>query len=121
MLARHLETPRLGLKIVVVMSLHLNNVIAKKVVAGPECIGRAIDRAAEMLKERGVPPLDIVCGDLNQACHSDLTLNILETSHIIPVAIWQGEVCFVGVRETLAAQLLTKGSCWGERMEGCAP
>ena len=103
------------------MSLHLNNVIAKKVVAGPECIGRAINQATNLLQEKDFPPLDIVCGDLNQACHSDITLNILETSRIIPVAIWQDEVCFVGLRETLAAQLLTKGSCWGSAWRAAPP
>ena len=112
-----LDYPRLGLKNVVVMSLHLNNIIAKKTVAGPQCLARAIDLALQKIGQAGRPSIDLICGDINGASTSDTALNALESRRLIPVALWAGECCLIGLRETLAQQLMVRGSCWGERGE----
>ena len=88
-----LDKPRLGLKNVVVMSLHLNNVVAKKPVAGPDCLGRAINSALQQLRNGRLPSVDIICGDLNGACGKDATLGVLKSCRLIPVALWSGACC----------------------------
>ena len=88
-----LDRPRLGLKNIVVLSLHLNNIVAKKRVAGPECLGRCISSALQQLRDARQPSVDIICGDLNGACGTDATLGHLESCRMIPVALWSGECC----------------------------
>jgi len=61
------EKPRLGLTTLVIMSLHLNNVHAKKSVVGPHSLQQAIDAALKACQDAGRPGLDIVCGDINMA------------------------------------------------------
>ena len=62
-----LDRPRLGLKTLVVMSLHLNNVQAKKPVAGPSTLAAVLDEAITACRAAGRPTMDIVCGDINMA------------------------------------------------------
>ena len=88
-----MDSPRVGLKNVVVMFLHMNNVVAKRPVGGPECLDRAISLALQMLRDEGQPSVDIICGDLNMACGTDATLGCLESCRMIPVALWAGECC----------------------------
>ena len=61
------EKPRLGLSTLVVMSLHLKRVHAKKPAAGPHTLKQAVDAALTARREAGRPDLDIVCGDINMA------------------------------------------------------
>ena len=61
------DKPRLGLTSLVVMSVHLSNVHAKKPVAGPRALEQAIDAAIKALQDAGRSALDIVCGDINMA------------------------------------------------------
>ena len=119
-----LTDPCLGLRSFVVMSLHLNNKVAKKTVAGPECIARALDAAVHEISTAGRPSIDIICGDINMArtgkanaesgLWHDATLSVFESRRLIPVADWSGDCCFIGVRETLVQQLLVQGKSWGE-------
>ena len=62
-----LDRPRLGLKSLVVASLHLNNVHAKKPAAGPATIAAVLDEAVVQCRVDGRPGIDIVRGDLNMA------------------------------------------------------
>ena len=63
----HFDRPRLGLDSLVIMSVHLNNVHAKKPRAGPLALEEAIDAAIKACQDAGRPSLDIVCGDINMA------------------------------------------------------
>ena len=62
-----LDRPRLGLKTLVVMSVHLNNVHAKKPVAGPSTFAAVLDEGITGCRMAGRPAMDIVCGDINMA------------------------------------------------------
>ena len=62
-----LDRPRLGLKSLVVMSLHLNSAQAKKPVAGPATLAAVLDEAITGCRVAGRPTMDIVCGDINMA------------------------------------------------------
>ena len=62
-----LDRPRLGLKTLVVMSVHLNNVHAKKPVAGPSTFAAVLDEAIAGCRVAGRPAMDIVRGDINMA------------------------------------------------------
>ena len=53
----------------------------------------------------------------DSALWHDATYDVLELRSIIPVYDWQGECCFVGVRETWIQQLLVKGSKWGQQLD----
>ena len=55
--------PRGGIKSINVLSLHINNVQAKKPVAGPRALGAALDEALQKC-----PEVDFVTGDVNGAC-----------------------------------------------------
>ena len=59
----HLEwpQPRGGIKSVNVLSLHINNVVAKKHVTGPRALGATLEEALSKC------PVDFVTGDLNGA------------------------------------------------------
>jgi len=61
------EKPRLGLSALVIMSLHLNSVHAKKPVAGPRTLQQAVAAALAACQDAGRPGLDIMCGDINMA------------------------------------------------------
>ena len=119
---------QLGLQSIVVMSLHLNDRVAKKTLAGPQCLGAAIDAAVERVAMRGRPSIDIICGDINMARAGrgedglwlDSTLNALESRRLIPVADWSGDCCFIGLRETLVQQLHITGNCWGQKQSTTA-
>ena len=63
----YLDRPRLGLKTLVVMSVHLCNVHAKKPVAGPSKLAAVLDEAITGCRMAGRPSMDIVCGDINMA------------------------------------------------------
>ena len=54
--------PRGGIRSINVLSLHINNVQAKKPVAGPRALGATLDEAL-----RKCPEVDFVTGDLNGA------------------------------------------------------
>ena len=49
------------------MSIHLSCKYAKRVVAGPEALGEALDATMLECLHAGRPGLDIVCGDINMA------------------------------------------------------
>ena len=49
------------------MSIHLSCKYAKRVVAGPEALGEALDVAMLECVHAGRLGLDIVCGDINMA------------------------------------------------------
>ena len=102
-----------------ILSLHLNNVHAKKPQAGFMELGATIDKAVNFDDRHTV---DIICGDLNMARwknHADQwhegTLNELEMRGFLPIADYVNECCFVAVHERIAKTLHTKGSSWGER------
>ena len=61
------QQPRLGLRSLVVMSIHLMCKYAKRVVAGPEALAKALDAATLECLHAGRPGLDIVRGDINMA------------------------------------------------------
>ena len=61
------ERPRLGLNSLVIMSVHLSSVYAKRPVAGPQALELAVDAAMAACSEARRPSLDIVCGDINMA------------------------------------------------------
>ena len=61
------EQPRLGLRSLVVMSVHLNSKYAKRLVAGPGALEEALDVAMQECLHAGRLGLDIVCGDINMA------------------------------------------------------
>eukprot|EP00974_Lingulodinium_polyedra_P092937 9003546-Lingulodinium_polyedra.AAC.1 len=50
-----LDQPRLGLKSIVVVSLHLNNKYAKRPVAGPRQFAKAFDDAQAVCERLGCP------------------------------------------------------------------
>ena len=62
-----LAHPLLGLQTIVVMSLHLRNIHAKKNKAGPQALRDAITKAKADALEQGRPLMDIICGDINMA------------------------------------------------------
>ena len=109
-----------------ILSLHLNNVHAKKTKAGPEEVGATIDKAVRFGDSCSV---DLICGDLNmarwrkndQAAWHEGTLNELEIRGFLPVADYVNECCFVAVHEDIAQTLHTKGSSWGERAQTLEP
>ena len=57
-----LPEPRGGIGSINVLSLHINNVVAKKPVAGPRVLAARLDEAL-----RKCPEVDFVTGDLNGA------------------------------------------------------
>ena len=61
------ERPRLGLNSLVIMSVHLSSVYAKRPVAGPQALELAVDAAMAACEHARRPSLDIVCGDINMA------------------------------------------------------
>ena len=60
----HFEQQHVGKDNLGVMSVHLNNVQAKKPCAGPEELGKAIDKTCNADRARWV---DLICGDINMA------------------------------------------------------
>ena len=59
--------PRLGLRSLVVMSIHLSCKYAKRAVAGPEALGEALDATMLECLHAGRLGLDIVRGNINMA------------------------------------------------------
>ena len=59
------QQPRSGLRSLVLT--HLSCKYAKRVVAGPEALGEALDVTMLECLHAGRPGLDIVCGDINMA------------------------------------------------------
>ena len=107
----HFPTPRVGRTSLGVLSIHLNNVLAKKPVAGCIELGRTIDQATQF--------------SANMARWSkqhknewhECTLEELEKRRFLPVADYVNECCCVAVHERLMQTLSMKGSSWGERPE----
>ena len=62
-----LDRTRLGLTSLVVMSLHLSIIYAKRLVAGPHALEVALDAAMAACSEAMRPGLDTVRGDVNMA------------------------------------------------------
>ena len=111
--------PRVGRKSLGVLSIHLNNVLAKKPLAGCWELGKTIETATNFSPNHTV---DVICGDLNMARWSkdhentwhEGTLEELEKRRFLPVADYVNECCFVAVHERLIQTLHIKGSSWGE-------
>ena len=61
------DSARLGLTSLVVMSVHLSNIYAKRPVAGPHALELAYDAAMAACHGAVRLGLDIVCGDINMA------------------------------------------------------
>ena len=102
-----------------ILSLHLDNVHAKKPQAGFLDVGRTIDSAIDYSSSRTV---DIICGDINMARWKtdanqwhEGTLNELEKRGFMPIADYVNECCFIAVHERLSQSLHVRGSSWGER------
>ena len=82
----------------------MNNVHAKKRVAGPGEVARVLDEAARYCN------VDIVCGDLHMARWSgdlawrDGTLEHLESRDFMPIADYVQEDCFIAIARTLAEE-----------------
>ena len=91
------DQPRLGLKSLVIMSLHLSSIYAQRAKAGPLALQEAIDADIKACADACRPSLDIVCGDINMACWGkgdsalwhDTAYDVLELRGIIPVSDWQ--------------------------------
>ena len=126
----HFNPQRVNRHSLGIMSLHLNNVHAKKPQAGYLEVGIAIDKACKFSSSHTV---DVVCGDLNMARWSkslsadqasqwhEGTLGELEKRGYIPVADYSEECCFVAVHDSIAQTLHIKGSSWGERAKTLDP
>ena len=122
---------RVNLSSLGILSLRLNNILAKRTQAGYEEVGRTIDKACAFKPSSHT--VDVICGDLNMArWRKDLTdkeaanwnegtLGELEARGYIPVADYTEECCFVAVHESIARSLHIKGSSWGERMKKLSP
>ena len=116
------HTKRVGKDSMGILSLHLNNIHAKKPQAGPEEIGNTIDKSMNF---DAWCQVDIICGDLNMARWSkrddslwhEATLDQLEKRDFYPVADYVKECCFVAVHESIAHSLHIKGSSWAERAQ----
>ena len=87
----HFVPDRVGQKRLGVLSLHLNNVHAKKTCAGHEEVGRVLDAAMALCA------VDVVCSDLNMArwkgdaAWHDGTLEELESRQYMPIADYAQE------------------------------
>ena len=118
------DPPRVNRDTLGVLSLHLNNIHAKKPKAGYQEVGTTIDKACDLAR------VDVVCGDLNMArwikkapgmseedaaSWHEGTLGELTDRGFIPVADFADECCFVAVHDNIAQTLHIKGSSWGER------
>ena len=120
----HFPHKRVGRDKLGILSIHLNNVHAKKPVAGAWELGRTIDKANNFSRDTAV---DVICGDLNMsrwrkddasAWHEE-TLNELELRGFLPIADYVDECCFVAVHDTIQQTLHIKGRSWGEQaLEG---
>ncbi len=120
--AEFVDQPRLGLKSLVIMSLHISNIYVKRANAGPVALQEAIDAGIKACADARRPSLDIVCADARRpswhvgekgdsALWHDTTYDVLELRGVTPVSDWLGECCFAGVRETWIQQLqIIKGS-----------
>ena len=122
---------RVNLSSLGILSLHLNNILAKKTQAGYEEVGRTIDKACAFKPSSHT--VDVICGDLNMSRWSramtdkeaanwnEGTLGELEKRGYIPVADYTNECCFVAVHDSIAQSLHIRGSSWGERSENLNP
>ena len=118
----HFKEPRVGFSSMGIVSIHLNNVHAKKTQAGYLQFGECIDSARQYKSDRTV---DIVCGDLNMARWSrasdalwhEGTLEELEKRGYHPVADYVNECCFIAVHDSLYQALHIKGSSWGQQVD----
>jgi hypothetical protein len=111
------HTPRVGLDSLVVLSIHLNNIIAKKPCAPVQALEEVFEKTI------GHGSFDIVCGDINMArwgkdCGGEWradVLSLLKKWDIEPVSYFPDECCFIGVNSAFARRFIVKGSCWGEQ------
>ena len=117
----HFPEKRVGRDKLGILSIHLNNTIAKKPFAGAWELGATIDKARESTDTASV---DLICGDLNMsrwqkndddaAAWHENTYNELEVRGFIPVADYMNECCFVAVHDRVLQTVHVKGSSWGE-------
>ena len=118
--AIHFDVPRATFDKLVVLSVHLNNQVAKKPVA-------SIDALREVLQEAiGISPIHVIAGDINMArwtaevggAWKPEMLALLKEFALHPVADFSEECCFIGVDKDLLDAYRVQGSSWGEKLLG---
>ena len=111
--------PRCELASLSVLSIHLNNVIAKKAVAPLDALEHVFTTAST----HGA--LDVVCGDINMARWGaekgghwrPEVLELLLRWGIAPISDYANECCFIGVHTSLTSRFKVAGSSWGEQVQ----
>ena len=112
------QSPRAGLTSMTLLSIHLNNVKAKKAQAPLNILEDVLTKAY------GLAPIDLIMGDLNMARWEPGTkewrqdvLTLFLKFDLRPLAEHPDECCFIGISKDLANKVRTSGNSWRSRPE----